>query len=219
MFRVLIYFQCGRIRVRSKQPKNYSKQFQIVTRTISKVFQVSRCGDVLLRIFANSMKSDCSKVNLESHTTFRVLFDAFRLIYVCILSIWIRGMNAKLFAGLPISSYFSAVKIKWLIDNVPAVAKAFAAKTCVVGTIDTWLIWVHKKTFYNRIMNTIETIIIAIIQFFVEFDWWFQWRFAPYRCDKCKPNVSNESGYTWMGRSMYSINFNASSKNWLASSL
>jgi len=43
--------------------------------------------------------------------------------------------------GLPISTYFSAVKLLWLMRNVPAVAEAIAAGTALFGTIDTWLIW------------------------------------------------------------------------------
>ena len=45
--------------------------------------------------------------------------------------------------GLPISPYFSAMKYRWLIDNVPAVQKAILEKRCMFGTIDTWLIWVR----------------------------------------------------------------------------
>lgn len=45
--------------------------------------------------------------------------------------------------GLPISPYFSALKIKWLKDNLPEIDAAFAAKTCLVGTIDSWIIWVR----------------------------------------------------------------------------
>lgn len=47
----------------------------------------------------------------------------------------------KPLCGLPISTYFSAVKAKWLIDNVPEVKTAMDEKTCLFGTIDTWLIW------------------------------------------------------------------------------
>jgi len=43
--------------------------------------------------------------------------------------------------GLPISTYFSAVKMKWLIDNVPEVKKAVDDKTCMFGTIESWLIY------------------------------------------------------------------------------
>ena len=35
--------------------------------------------------------------------------------------------------GLPISTYFSSYKLKWLIDNVPAVQKALHARQAYVG--------------------------------------------------------------------------------------
>ncbi|KAI8020108.1 Glycerol kinase [Camellia lanceoleosa] len=43
--------------------------------------------------------------------------------------------------GLPISTYFSALKLLWLLDNVKAVKEAVAKKDALFGTIDTWLIW------------------------------------------------------------------------------
>ncbi|OIW11978.1 hypothetical protein TanjilG_02185 [Lupinus angustifolius] len=43
--------------------------------------------------------------------------------------------------GLPISSYFSAVKLLWLMENVEAVKEAIDKKDALFGTIDTWLIW------------------------------------------------------------------------------
>jgi glycerol kinase len=44
--------------------------------------------------------------------------------------------------GLPISPYFSALKMRWLIDNVPAVRRAIREQRCRFGTVDTWLVWV-----------------------------------------------------------------------------
>ena len=43
--------------------------------------------------------------------------------------------------GLPISTYFSASKLRWLIENVPEVREGLQAGTALVGTIDSWLIW------------------------------------------------------------------------------
>lgn len=48
----------------------------------------------------------------------------------------------KSISGLPISPYFSALKLMWLKENVPAINEAFKNKTALIGTIDTWLIWV-----------------------------------------------------------------------------
>ncbi|XP_049325937.1 glycerol kinase isoform X1 [Astyanax mexicanus] len=43
--------------------------------------------------------------------------------------------------GLPISTYFSAVKLRWLMDNVDEVHKAVLSHRAMFGTIDSWLIW------------------------------------------------------------------------------
>ncbi|XP_031849615.1 glycerol kinase 1 [Nomia melanderi] len=47
----------------------------------------------------------------------------------------------KPLCGLPMSPYFSALKIRWLIDNIPRVKQAVDAEKCSFGTVDTWLIW------------------------------------------------------------------------------
>lgn len=43
--------------------------------------------------------------------------------------------------GLPISTYFSALKIRWLHDNVPEVRQAIRKKRCKAGTVDSWIVW------------------------------------------------------------------------------
>ena len=43
--------------------------------------------------------------------------------------------------GLPISTYFSAPKLRWLIDNIPAVREAVSEGRCLFGTVDSWLLW------------------------------------------------------------------------------
>jgi len=42
--------------------------------------------------------------------------------------------------GLPISTYFSGVKLRWLLDKIPAVRKAADEGRAKFGTIDTWLL-------------------------------------------------------------------------------
>ncbi|KAH7278937.1 hypothetical protein KP509_38G065200 [Ceratopteris richardii] len=44
-------------------------------------------------------------------------------------------------SGLPISTYFSAMKLIWLLENVPEVKEAAAKGDALFGTVDTWLIW------------------------------------------------------------------------------
>lgn len=43
--------------------------------------------------------------------------------------------------GLPLSTYFSAVKLKWLMDNVPEIKEAMDQGRCMFGTVDSWLIY------------------------------------------------------------------------------
>jgi glycerol kinase len=43
--------------------------------------------------------------------------------------------------GLFIDAYFSATKIKWLLDNVPSVSDKMKAGQVCMGNIDSWIIW------------------------------------------------------------------------------
>ncbi|KAK7161745.1 hypothetical protein R3I94_004426 [Phoxinus phoxinus] len=43
--------------------------------------------------------------------------------------------------GLPISTYFSAVKLRWLMDNVEKIHEAVLSHKAMFGTVDSWLIW------------------------------------------------------------------------------
>ena len=43
--------------------------------------------------------------------------------------------------GLPLATYFSGPKIRWILDNVPGVADQAARGEVLFGNIDTWLIW------------------------------------------------------------------------------
>jgi len=49
--------------------------------------------------------------------------------------------HLKAVCGLPISTYFSAVKLRWLLDNVAAVRAAERDGRLLFGTVDSWLIW------------------------------------------------------------------------------
>lgn len=43
--------------------------------------------------------------------------------------------------GLVIDAYFSATKLKWILDNVPGVRAKAEAGQLLFGTVETWLIW------------------------------------------------------------------------------
>ena len=52
---------------------------------------------------------------------------------------WTEKIRSK--TGLLIDAYFSATKIKWILDNVPGLRERAERGELLAGTIDTWLIW------------------------------------------------------------------------------
>ena len=57
--------------------------------------------------------------------------------------------------GLVVDAYFSATKIKWILDNVPKARELADEGRLLFGTVDTWLIWnltggkVHVTDYSN----------------------------------------------------------------------
>ena len=57
--------------------------------------------------------------------------------------------------GLVIDAYFSATKIRWLLDHVPGAQSRAEAGDLLFGTVDTWLLWkltkgqAHKTDYAN----------------------------------------------------------------------
>ncbi|MFN2192594.1 MAG: glycerol kinase GlpK [Candidatus Promineifilaceae bacterium] len=43
--------------------------------------------------------------------------------------------------GLPLATYFSGPKVKWMLENVEGLREAAEAGDAIMGNIDTWLIW------------------------------------------------------------------------------
>ena len=54
--------------------------------------------------------------------------------------------------GLVIDSYFSATKIKWIIDNVEGVKSKIKENKILFGTIDSWLIY-NMTSFKNHVTD------------------------------------------------------------------
>jgi len=68
--------------------------------------------------------------------------------------------------GLVIDPYFSATKIKWILDNVPG-ARARAEKgELAFGTVDSWLIWhlTSGKHHVTDVTNASRTLLYNIVK-------------------------------------------------------
>ena len=65
--------------------------------------------------------------------------------------------------GLAIAPYFSASKMKWLIQNVPAVADAVKSGTARIGTMDSWILWnLSNGTFATDVTNASRTALMNL---------------------------------------------------------
>ena len=74
------------------------------------------------------------------------------------------GEEIKEKTGLIVDSYFSASKIKWLIDNVPEVKAHLNSGNLCVGTMDTFLIYklTNGKSFVTDCTNASRTMLYNI---------------------------------------------------------
>ncbi|KAM3162579.1 Glycerol kinase [Lachancea thermotolerans] len=62
--------------------------------------------------------------------------------------------------GLPLySTYFSCSKLRWLLDNEPAVRACYDAGDLMFGTVDTWLIYhlTSNRAFVSDVTNASRT--------------------------------------------------------------
>ncbi|KAL0251244.1 hypothetical protein GEMRC1_000457 [Eukaryota sp. GEM-RC1] len=75
------------------------------------------------------------------------------------------GPNALASAtGLPFSTYFSGIKLKWLIENVPEVKKQIEDGTALWGTIDSWILYSLslEKVHCTDVTNASRTLLFNI---------------------------------------------------------
>ena len=59
--------------------------------------------------------------------------------------------------GLPLASYFSGLKLRWLLDNVPDARRRAEAGDLAFGTIDSWLLWNFTGKHLTDVTNASRT--------------------------------------------------------------
>jgi len=66
--------------------------------------------------------------------------------------------------GLIIDAYFSATKVKWILDNVKGAREKAERGELLFGTVDTWLIWklTNKKVHVTDYSNASRTMMFNI---------------------------------------------------------
>ncbi|KAA6435355.1 glycerol kinase GlpK [Rufibacter glacialis] len=66
--------------------------------------------------------------------------------------------------GLVIDAYFSATKVRWILDTIPEAREEAEAGHLAFGTIDSWLIWnlTGGKTHVTDVTNASRTLLFNI---------------------------------------------------------
>jgi len=64
--------------------------------------------------------------------------------------------------GLPLATYFSGPKIKWILDNLPGAREKAEAGDLLFGNIDTWIIWNLTGVHLTDVTNASRTLLMNI---------------------------------------------------------
>ena len=66
--------------------------------------------------------------------------------------------------GLVVDSYFSATKIKWVLNNIQASKELLKEDRLLFGTIDTWLLWnlTEGRSYFTDATNASRTMLYDI---------------------------------------------------------
>ena len=118
---------------------------------------IAACRYVLRKVVTENHLhlADCLGVGLTNQRETTILWDrqTGRPVYPAI--VWedrrtrercaeIRRRWGRLIAertGLVVDSYFSASKIRWILDRVPSARKLLESGRLAFGTVDTWVLW------------------------------------------------------------------------------
>jgi len=77
-----------------------------------------------------------------------------------------RGLGDKIRqkTGLLVDSYFSATKIRWILDNVAGARELANQGRLAFGTVDTWLVWnmTDGKRYLTDVSNASRTMLFNI---------------------------------------------------------
>ncbi|GAB4400729.1 MAG: glycerol kinase GlpK [Anaerolineales bacterium] len=64
--------------------------------------------------------------------------------------------------GLPLATYFSGPKIKWILDNIPGAREKARRGELLFGNMDTWLIWNLTGEHVTDVTNASRTLLMNL---------------------------------------------------------
>jgi len=122
--------------------------------------------------------SDIAAVGITNQRETTIIWDRVTGEPVCNAIVWqdrrtaafcnaIRDSHANVIrrkTGLEVDAYFSASKMRWILDNVPATREAAERGLLAFGTVDTWLLWklTNGKLHFTDVSNASRTMLFNI---------------------------------------------------------
>ena len=64
--------------------------------------------------------------------------------------------------GLPLATYFSGPKIKWILDNIPGARTRAEKSELLFGNMDTWVIWNLTGAHVTDVTNASRTLLMNL---------------------------------------------------------
>ncbi|WP_328391137.1 glycerol kinase GlpK [Nocardia sp. NBC_00416] len=64
--------------------------------------------------------------------------------------------------GLPLSTYFSGPKVRWILDTVPGARERAEAGELCFGTVDSWLLWKLTGRHITDVTNASRTLLMDL---------------------------------------------------------
>ncbi|NUP26600.1 MAG: glycerol kinase GlpK [Nocardia sp.] len=64
--------------------------------------------------------------------------------------------------GLPLSTYFSGPKVRWILDTVPGARERAEAGELCFGTVDSWLLWKLTGQHITDVTNASRTLLMDL---------------------------------------------------------
>jgi glycerol kinase len=65
--------------------------------------------------------------------------------------------------GLPLATYFSGPKVRWMLDTIPNLRQAALAGELAFGTMDSWLIWKLTGRHVTDVTNASRTMLMNLV--------------------------------------------------------
>ncbi len=119
----------------------YSSQYSVMSEAVSRAG--ANTSDIAAIGIANQRETTILWDRITGEPVYNAIVWQCRRTSYIVDDLVSRGLSdyIRSATGLIPDAYFSATKIKWILDNVPGVRERAKSGDVLFGTVETWLIW------------------------------------------------------------------------------